>query len=225
MEVSQLSQPQITPPGAYVWFARCVGLALLVAIFQVMFAFAAVVPNYSFFNYWQYFTTQSNFLSAILILYRWSPLFRDDLKSRARYESWRAALVVFMSQTTFVYWAVLHGIFTMPNTLTFVSIAFLHSGAFIYFLIEYAVEPPQTLISLKAALWWLAYPLAYTAYIHLLAQIRPWYPYPFMDPAKTGSLTAAVINQLVLALIITTVVLAQRWLHNHWFTRRVRAEN
>jgi hypothetical protein len=212
----------IFQPSYFPWFARAIGLALLLSIFQVMFAFAEVTPNYSYVNYWQYFTTQSNLISALVILYRWSPLYRADPTNRARYESWRAALLVFMSQTTFVYWAVLHGIFKMPDTLTFVTVAFLHSGAFVYFLIEYAVEPPETLITLKSALWWLAYPVAYTTFIQVMAQFRSWYPYPFMDPAKSGSVAAAVVNQVVLALIITSVALSQRWLHNKWMMKRQR---
>ncbi|MBM4253435.1 MAG: hypothetical protein FJ146_15810 [Deltaproteobacteria bacterium] len=216
---ASVSGPNVVSPY-FPWFARTVGLAIIAAIFQVMFTFAATNRDFSYFNYWQYFTNQSNLISALVILYRWSPLYRGDELSRARYESWRAALVVFMSQTTFVYWALLHGLFKSPDALTALSNAFLHSGAFVYFLLEYAVEPPETLISLSSALWWLAYPVAYTALIQVMAQFRAWYPYPFMDPAKSGSVGAAVINQLVLALIIVAVALTQRWLHNKWWSRR-----
>ena len=204
----------------YPWFARVMGLALIASVLQVMITFAMTKDDFSYFNYWQYFTNQSNVMSALLILYRWSPLYAATPTHIARYESWRAAFVVFMSQTTFVYWALLHGTFVIPDQMTYISSCFLHSGAFIYFLIDYLVAPPETEISLRNALYWFAYPFFYAVFIMVMAQFRSWYPYPFMDPARSGSVRAVVINELVLCAIVIAVVLAVRATHNAWWRRR-----
>jgi hypothetical protein len=206
----------------YTWFSLAVGVSLVYSIIQVMFSFAAIIPNYSYFNYWQYFTTQSNTICALFILYRWSPFFQLRPMSSATYESLRGALVLFMSQTTFVYWAVLHGIFVIPDKLTFATVAYLHSGAFVYFLIDYAIQPPTTRISMKSTMSWISYPLLYAIYTFTMAQFRSWFPYPFMDPKKAGSVTMVVVNQLVLLSIMLSVAMAVRWLHNRWYQQRLR---
>ena len=206
----------------YTWFSLAVGISLVYSIIQVMYSFAAITPNYSYFNYWQYFTTQSNTICALLILCRWSPLFQLRPISTATYETLRGALVMFMSQTTFVYWAVLHGTYVIPDKLTFATVAYLHSGAFVYFLIDYAMQPPTTEISMRSAISWVSYPLIYGIYIFTMAQFRSWFPYPFMDPKKSGSVAMVVVNQLVLLSIMLGVALAVRWLHNRWYQRRLR---
>ena len=206
----------------YTWFSLAVGILLVYSILQVMYSFAATYPNYSYFNYWQYFTTQSNTICAVFILYRWSPLFQLWPLSSATYESLRGALILFMSQTTFVYWTLLHGMFVIPDKLTFATVAYLHGGAFAHFLIDYAVQPPTTKISMKSSISWISYPLLYGIYTFTMAQFRSWFPYPFMDPKKVGSVAIVVVNQLVLISIIICVALAVRWLHNRWYQQRMR---
>jgi hypothetical protein len=206
---------------AYVWLARLVGLALAFAIVQVMVSFAAVIPDYSYFNYWQYFTTQTNTVCACFIIYRWSPVYHRRSMSQATYEAVRAGLMLFMFFTTFVYWAVLHGMFKIPDPLTYFNVAYLHSAAFLYFILDYLAQPPRTRLSLKQLSLWLIYPAAYGVYIFTLAQFRPWYPYPFMNPKVTGSVGQVIINQIILYGLTIIVASIIRWVHNRWYERRL----
>jgi len=201
------------------WLATTVGVTLLMAIVQVMLTFGLMNPNFSYANFAQYFTIQSNILCSLFFLYRWSPALRRRPMHDRTYDYVRGGLVLFMSQTTFVYWAVLQNLFVIPDSLTYATIAYLHSGAFIFLLIDYAVQPPKTQVSVSQAISWLAYPLLYAAWIYAAAPFRGWYPYPFMDPVKSGSVSAVIINNAVLLVIMGAVAMGVRWLHNAWFRR------
>jgi hypothetical protein len=48
------------------------------------------------------------------------------------------------------------------------------------------IDPPQSCLSLRKALLWLCFPLAYVVYSLVRGTFAHWYPYPFLSPDIEG---------------------------------------
>jgi hypothetical protein len=94
----------------------------------------------------------------------------------------------------------------------------LHRVMPVVMVADWLLFPPSTHIPVRAAAWWLAYPLAWTAYTLVRGAITDWYPYPFLDPSVHGA-TGVAGYAVGIAVAFGAVIALVAWVGN---VRRAR---
>jgi hypothetical protein len=155
-------------------------------------------------NYFSYFTIESNVLAVVMLLVGG---LRDPRSDRWAYV--RGAVTLYTTITGIVYAALLADdevglISPWVNDV-------LHQVMPLLVLADWVFRPPWPRVSYRAALAWLAFPLAYVAYSLIRGPIVDWYPYPFLDPRPQGydhvAVTSIVlaIGMALLALVVLRI--------------------
>ncbi len=130
-------------------------------------------------NYFSYFTIQSNlFAAAVLLWGAVRPHGREALRALLR-----GAAVLYLLVTGLVYALLLaHLKASFVPWVDFI----LHRLAPVALAVDWLVDRPGRAITIRRAALWLVYPLAYLAYTLARGLVTGWYPYPFLNPGKSG---------------------------------------
>jgi hypothetical protein len=155
-------------------------------------------------NFFSYFTIQSNLIGVVA--FGWSavgvgrPARGPDLL--------RGAATVYLT-VTFVVFALLLSGTDVDTAIPWVN-SVLHGVFPIAVVLDWALVPPRSSISVRESLVWLSYPIAWVAYTMLRGPIAAWYPYPFLDPANGGygSVAAYVVGIFVFGAVLCAAVSA-----------------
>ena len=200
------------------------GLWRLVRLGTAALAIAAIVAQVvtladagrlDLVNFLSYFTIQSNLIGIVVLLLMtlwWAP------GHRPVWLEWlRGAATVYLTVTFVVVILLLQNI-DVGLQLAWVDFV-LHKLTPVVLVADWLLAPSTVRLTPRAALSWLAYPLAWLAYTMVRGPIANWYPYPFLDPAKGGYGQIAVTILVILAAS-ALLCIAIAWLGN----RRGRAE-
>jgi hypothetical protein len=57
---------------------------------------------------------------------------------------------------------------------------------------DWFADPPQVRLTIRDAVVWLVYPIAWTAFTIGRGAVDGWYPYPFLDPVNGGYASVAI---------------------------------
>lgn len=158
-------------------------------------------------NFFSYFTVQSNLIGVVVLLGSALRGWSGAGPSRT-WDLIRGAAVLYLTVTLIVFALLLSGA-EVGIPLPWVDLV-LHKVFPIVLIADWLIDPPQRLY-LREALWWLAYPLVWTAYSLIRGAATGWYPYPFLDPANGGYQTVAgyvggiLVGGIVLIVILITV--------------------
>ncbi|MFE3229165.1 Pr6Pr family membrane protein [Nocardia sp. NPDC059228] len=152
-------------------------------------------PNYSYLNFFSYFTIQSNILGIIVLLV-------GGLRDPAgrRWQVLRGAATLYLT-ITLVNYAVLLADIDVQLTERWINDT-LHRAIPIVLIADWLLVTAGLKPTIRLILGWLAYPLAYGAYTLLRGPLADWYPYPFIDPRDQG------YAQLSGGLVIMAVIFA-----------------
>ncbi|GAB2449900.1 Pr6Pr family membrane protein [Nocardia tengchongensis] len=160
-------------------------------------------PDYSYVNFFSYFTIQSNIIGVVVLLVGG---LRDP--DGRRWQVIRGAATLYLTITLIIYAVLLANIDvqlqerwindTMHRVIPIVLIAD-------WLLVAGGIKP-----TIKLVLGWLAYPLAYGAYILIRGPFADWYPYPFIDPRDQGygALTVGLVVMAVVFALLGVIVAA-----------------
>ncbi|MFE2994623.1 Pr6Pr family membrane protein [Nocardia sp. NPDC059246] len=154
-------------------------------------------PNYSYLNFFSYFTIQSNILGIIVLLV-------GGLRDPAgrRWQVLRGAATLYLA-ITFVIYAVLLADIDVQLTERWINDT-LHRVIPIVLIADWLLVAAGLKPTIRLILGWLAYPLAYGAYTLLRGPFADWYPYPFIDPRDQGY--AQLSGGLVIMAVIFTIL-------------------
>ena len=144
-------------------------------------------------NFFSYFTIQSNLIAVAALL--WTAAVPAERRTPA-HDLFRGAATTYIT-VTFVVFALLLADTDVDTAIPWVDRA-LHRVMPIVLMADWLIDPPRTAIQLRSAWWWLAYPVAWTAYILVRGAIVNKYPYPFLDPANGGYGTVAIYSVAIL---------------------------
>lgn len=176
-------------------FRSCFALLGFVAVFFQLFHPLGNVPGASAWNYFSYFTIESNVVAcatlAVAARHAWrggSPRWLEFL---------RGAATVYMAITGIVYSLLLSDI-EVNTPIPWVNVV-LHFTIPTVMVIDWLVDLPGTPISVRQCLVWLAFPLLYLVYSLARGPFVDWYPYPFLDPGPAGYGAVAVTSVLIAA--------------------------
>lgn len=154
-------------------------------------------------DFFSYFTIESNVLAVVVLLVGG---LLDPRSTGWAY--FRGAVTLYMTITGIVYAALLSDV-DVQLTTPWINDT-LHRYVPLLLLLDWLVNPPWPAVSRRAALGWLAFPLAYFAYSLLRGPLVDWYPYPFLDPRPDGYLTVAVTAVVLAAGMAVLALLVHR---------------
>ncbi|MFJ8041935.1 Pr6Pr family membrane protein [Kitasatospora sp. NPDC096147] len=161
-------------------------------------------------NFFSYFTILSNVLGAGVLLvggYR-------GLRGGGRVpDLLRGAAALYLTITGLVYLVALQGL-GLGLTLPWVNDV-LHRAMPLVVLADWLLDPPRRRIDPHRALRWLLFPLLYLPYTLLRGLVVDWYPYPFLDPGRSGgyarvAVASAMITVAFLGIGALLVVIGNR---------------
>jgi hypothetical protein len=155
-------------------------------------------------NFFSYFTIESNILTVLVFAIGGLV---DPRSTRWAYA--RGAVTLYMTITGIVHAVLLSDI---PVGLASPWINdVLHKVLPLVILADWVFFPPWPRVSYRAALGWLAFPLAYFAYSLIRGPFADFYPYPFLDPRPDGydhvivSAIGLAVGMVALALIVQRI--------------------
>ncbi|MFJ4649911.1 Pr6Pr family membrane protein [Nocardia sp. NPDC088792] len=136
--------------------------------------------QYSYANYFSYFTIQSNLLAVVVLLVGGL----RDPQSR-RWQLVRGAGTLYLVITGIIYAVLLaHVDVMLTDRLTNDA---LHRIQPIVMVADWLLVAAAGIkLTVRVVLGWLIYPLVYGAYTLLRGPLVDWYPYPFIDPRSQG---------------------------------------
>jgi hypothetical protein len=172
---------------------------IALALYRVVFGFLALIAvaaqlvdlagkgTLNPVNYFSYFTIQSNLIGVAAFLLgavRWQARRSTGL------DFLRGGATVYLT-VTFVVFALLLSGTDVDTAIPWVDTV-LHKIFPIAVIADWVIDPPVARIALRRSLFWLAYPLLWTAYTLVRGALTGWYPYPFLDPANGGYASVAL---------------------------------
>lgn len=154
-------------------------------------------------NYFSFFTIQSNVIAAAVLLTGASgaafvvrPTFSWDIV--------RGAAAIYMTLTFIVYGLLLTGE-DLQVAEPWVNNT-LHRIVPIVMIIDFLIRPLYHRITFRQALIWTIFPIAWLVYTIIRGIAIDWYPYPFLDPDKSGGWpgVAAICVAIMIGFLIAT---------------------
>ncbi|HET6745645.1 MAG TPA: Pr6Pr family membrane protein [Candidatus Limnocylindria bacterium] len=166
-------------------------------------------------NYFSYFTIQSNLIAvaALLVAAATWRVARSKMV-----DFFRGAATTYMT-VTFVVFALLLADTDVDTAIVWVD-RVLHRVIPIVMMADWLLDPPNSRIDLRRAMWWAAYPVAWVAYTMVRGAIVGTYPYPFLDPANGGYGTVLVYSVAILIGLLIFIY-AIVWIGNAMRERRM----
>ncbi|MET4094076.1 Pr6Pr family membrane protein [Arthrobacter sp. UYCu712] len=171
------------------WFAM---LGFMAVFFQ-LFHLLQNAPGASVWNYFSYFTIESNVIAFVTLAVAARQAWTGG--SPRWLELLRGAATVYMTITGIVYSLLLSDV-EVNTPVPWVNVV-LHFTIPTVMVIDWLVDLPGTRISVRQSLVWLAFPLLYLVYSLARGPFVDWYPYPFLDPGANGYGFVAVMSLLI----------------------------
>ena len=152
-------------------------------------------------NMLSYGTALSNLLAAVIYVLAAAILIRK--KEPGKWFGYVRGAGVFYMLCTLLAYALLmqegpyihfrSGSFQWNNFI-------LHLGGPLFIFTWWILFPPRRAITYVGSILWLTGPLVYILYTLIHGARTNWYPYSFLDPAKTGGAHQMTINLLFSAI-------------------------
>jgi hypothetical protein len=163
-------------------------------------------------NFFSFFTVEANTLAVIVLMMSSFALTAQRTSRALDYA--RGAVTLYMTTTILIFIVLLSGYSSAELTAVPWDNTVLHYIMPIVVIVDWVIAAPAVAITIRAALAWLAFPLAYLVYSLVRGAIAGWYPYPFMNPSTSGYLglvITAVIIAVILAAITWAITTVSRW--------------
>lgn len=158
-------------------------------------------------NFLSFFTIQSNLIGVAALL---GSAIRclGGVPSTRGWDLFRGASVLYLTITLIVFGALLSNT-DVDTAVPWVN-AVVHKLFPIVLILDWLIDPPASRLTVREALIWLAYPVAWLAYTLVRGPIAGWYPYPFLDPANGGygSVAIYIVGIFALGVVVIAVLVA-----------------
>lgn len=149
-------------------------------------------------NFFSFFTIESNFLAVTLFLIGG---LRGDAGEKSRgWDLLRGAVVAYMTTTFVVYGLLLSGYNDALQTPVPWVNNVLHRIFPLVVFFDWIIRPPRSLLTFRAAMIWMVFPLVYLVYSLVRGPIVDWYPYPFLDPERVGGYGVVALYSIGIAI-------------------------
>ncbi len=168
---------------------------------------AGRAPSYYGWNLFSYFTVQSNLIASVVFVMAAIAIIRQK-----SYGGWfryvRGGAVLYMLVTGVVYALLLHN---NPEANPSLGLDWknfvLHYLNPVFIVMWWLLWPSAKAVSVKGALWWLAFPILWIVYTLIRGAALDWYPYPFLNPETAGGWGGVTLY--IIGIALAFVVLSQ----------------
>jgi hypothetical protein len=177
------------------------------ALFAIVMQLTRTIQNgNSVTNFFSFFTIESNFLAAfVLLVVGFGALM--GARARRSFAFIRGAATLYMVITGIVFALLLAGLEQrLQVTIPWVNIV-LHYIMPVVLLVDWLLFPPKFRFLFVQTLGWLIFPLVYLIYTLIRGSFTAWYPYPFLDVSQVGW---ASVGAMCIAIAIGAGILG--WL-------------
>lgn len=158
-------------------------------------------------NFLSFFTIEANLLTVVVLL-AGAALALQGRETTPGWELFRGAVASYMLTTFIVFAALLSG---LPDNLDltepWVNVV-LHQMMPIVMVLDWLVSPPRHRLTVRRALIWMVFPLAYCIYSLIRGPIVDWYPYPFLNPDSVGGYGGVVAYSIGIAVLFLGIIWA-----------------
>ena len=153
------------------------------------------------FNFFSYFTIETNILVVITLLLSALALAAGK---RGRFDTLRGATAVYILVVGIGFTALLSHVEGLVLTAMPWDNIVLHYIIPVAVLIDFAIDRPRRAFAFKNCLVWLLFPAVYITYALTRGALTGWYPYPFLNPATKGygSVVLVVASLFALGLVL-----------------------
>jgi hypothetical protein len=159
---------------------RLVALIATIAAIVGQWIPSSKSPVYNFFNFFGYFTIQSNIIIAVAFAAALVIAARGRRKSSGL-DALRGAATVYIATTGIVYNTLLTNA-SVSNTV-FWSNDILHKWIPLYAVLDWLFFSDRGRIAMRTVWWWLIYPAVWLAVVLIRGATDGWVPYPFLNPS------------------------------------------
>lgn len=164
--------------------------------------------DFSFLDYFGYFTNQTNLIAAAVLLLA----LRSTARDRPLWlELARASVVVYLLIVVAVYWILLWP--TIDDVAHPWANAIIHVVSGVVVVVDWLLEGPRRPISLRWAWAPALYPLVWLGVVMVRGATDGWVPYPFLDPEDGYGPVVVVLVGIVAVGVIAGAAMFQltRW--------------
>jgi hypothetical protein len=188
-------------------FAR-LGFAVvgLTAIVSLLIHNASATVDYNYLNFFSFFTVDANILAALVLLVAGAAALRGN-QSR-ELSGLRGAVTTYMAITGIVYNLLLADLTENLQTNLQWANVIVHILMPIVLVVDFLIDRTVHRLGLRNALWWLVFPLVWTAYTLIRGAIVDWFPYPFLDHRlhSIGFVALYVVGIAVAFFVVSTAL-------------------
>ena len=172
------------------------GLLTFAALIR-SFIFSIIESGNSGVNFFSFFTILSNLFAAVILIAGAIHLIRRKGPTEAD-DILRGSATAAIAIVGIVFGLLLSHLDSgMIPWTNFV----LHYLMPVVMVLDWLVQPPQTKLAPKHIWYWIIYPIAYLIYSLTRGAFTNWYPYWFIDPAKSpGGWIGVVLHSAAITL-------------------------
>lgn len=184
-------------------------IARLVRAGLALLTIAALASAFESVNFFFYFTVLSNIL--MIVLFAGMAIRPDWIAANGAF---RGAVTLYMVITGLVYAVLLRPIEAdVGMTDPWINYV-LHSLGPAAAIVDWLLFPPERRLVNRSLWLWLLFPALYLIVTLFRGPATDWYPYPFLDPAETGSYLGVALYSALILLIFVGVGTFLRWWAN-----------
>lgn len=189
-----------------------VATAIIVAVVAT-FLEAAGRTTVNPFNFFGYFTLQSNILTAIVLLIAALAALRNRTQSKSLVLA-RAAVTTYMVIVGIVYALLLAPLGAAGGVPVAWANVVLHIIVPVYVALDWLLFADRPALSFRSFWVVLLYPVVWVVVVLVRGATDGWFPYPFLDPALGYATVSLYCLGIAVAVIVVGAVV--------WAASRVR---
>ncbi|MBT2502909.1 Pr6Pr family membrane protein [Curtobacterium sp. ISL-83] len=158
---------------------RLLAVIAVVAAIVTQWLVSSRLPSYSPWNFFGYFTIQSNIMIALAFALTLVAAARRKREGTGA-SLFRGAATVYMATTGIVYTTLLTGVDVStsvwwPNDV-------LHKIMPVYAVLDWLLFSDRSRLLLRQVWWFLLYPAVWLVVVLIRGATDGWVPYPFLSP-------------------------------------------
>lgn len=175
--------------------------------------------HYDIVNFFSYFTNLSNLFAAAVLLIGAGYLLAGRTPGRT-FTIVRGAATLYMAVVGVVFSLLLRNV-DLGSLLPWIN-ALLHYVMPVLAVADWLLDPPAVRLRPKEIRFWLIAPIVYLAYSLIRGAHMAFYPYPFLNPSKSGGYLGVSGYCLAIVVIFVGFAWALLWLGNWRRQNQVR---
>ncbi|UWD78234.1 Pr6Pr family membrane protein [Curtobacterium flaccumfaciens] len=182
---------------------RLIAVIAIVVAVVAQWLESSQTPTYSFWNFFGYFTIQSNLIVAVALAVTLVAAVRRKRADLA-VSVLRGAATVYIATTGIVYNTLLTGANVSASVPW--SNDIVHKIIPVYAVLDWLLFSDRARLLLRHVWWFLLYPAGWTTVVLVRGATDGWVPYPFLDPAQGYGVVAIYVVGIAVSITLLGIL-------------------